>query len=54
VETDDGEWRLLSALPWRFVEGTVPRVGAAPSLGQHNQYVFEQSRRVGMEAQVIY
>ena len=61
VEADDGELRLLPTLPWRFVDGTAPRVGAAPSLGQHNHYVFEELLGLSkdeieglVEAQVIY
>ena len=61
VETADGERTLLPTLPWRFVDGAAPRVSAAPSLGQHNQYVFEEllglsrSEIEGLvEEQVIY
>jgi benzylsuccinate CoA-transferase BbsF subunit len=61
VDTDDGERRLLPTLPWRFVDGGAPRVSAAPSLGQHNGYVFEELLGLSkgeieglVEARVIY
>ena len=42
VTTGDGETRLLPGIGWRFAEGPPARLGAAPSLGQHNEYVYQE------------
>ena len=61
VRTSDGELRDLPGLPWRFADGTEPRVTAAPELGRHNAYVYhdllglsEEDIRYKTERQVIY
>lgn len=61
VTTSDGKQRDLPVLPWRFEDGTDPRVTAAPELGQHNQYVFQELLGLSepeiarlVEQQIIY
>ena len=40
VTTGDGGTRLLPGIGWRFAGGPGARLTAAPSLGQHNEYVY--------------
>ena len=42
LQTSDGEVRDLPGLPWRFEGGSEPVVTAAPVLGQHNSYVYQE------------
>ena len=42
LQTSDGGLRDLPGLPWRFDCGPGPRIEAAPTLGQHNEYVFKE------------
>ena len=42
VTTGDGETRLLPGIGWRFADGPPARLTAAPSLGQHNEYVYRR------------
>ena len=40
VTTNDGETRLLPGIGWRLAGGPAARLTAAPTLGQHNGYVY--------------
>lgn len=42
VVTGDGEARLLPGIGWRFADGPPAKLTAAPSLGQHNEYVYKE------------
>ncbi len=42
LRTSDGELRDLPGLPWRFEGQSEPHLTAAPVLGQHNEYVYQQ------------
>ena len=42
VTTGDGETRLLPGIGWRFADGPLARLTAAPALGQHNDYVYRE------------
>ena len=57
----DGVERMMPVLPWRFVSGPEPPLEAAPLMGEHNSYIFEEilgisSEEVSklIETQVIY
>jgi crotonobetainyl-CoA:carnitine CoA-transferase CaiB-like acyl-CoA transferase len=61
IQTHDGESRVLPGLPWRFADLTAPPVAAAPVLGQHNTYVYQELLGLSeaeiarlVEAQIIY
>jgi crotonobetainyl-CoA:carnitine CoA-transferase CaiB-like acyl-CoA transferase len=41
VQMGDGKSMDLPVLPWRFEGAPEPYVMAAPTLGQHNDYVFK-------------
>jgi crotonobetainyl-CoA:carnitine CoA-transferase CaiB-like acyl-CoA transferase len=42
IQTHDGEIRVLPGLPWRFAGLAAPSITAAPVLGQHNTYVYQE------------
>jgi crotonobetainyl-CoA:carnitine CoA-transferase CaiB-like acyl-CoA transferase len=42
LQTSDGETRELPGLPWRFEGLAAPPITAAPVLGQHNAYVYQE------------
>jgi benzylsuccinate CoA-transferase BbsF subunit len=42
LQTSDGETRDLPGLPWRFSGIEEPHITAAPLLGQHNTYVYQE------------
>ncbi|MCH7737976.1 MAG: CoA transferase, partial [Chloroflexi bacterium] len=57
----DGELRDLPGLPWRFDGEQEPRLTAAPVLGQHNAYVYQELLGLSVlevdrlvEEQIIY
>jgi benzylsuccinate CoA-transferase BbsF subunit len=61
IQTHDGESRVLPGLPWRFADLAAPPVAAAPVLGQHNTYVYQELLGLSeaeiarlVEAQIIY
>jgi crotonobetainyl-CoA:carnitine CoA-transferase CaiB-like acyl-CoA transferase len=61
LQTSDGETRDLPGLPWRFVGLEAPHITAAPTLGQHNAYVYQELLGLSKtevdrlaEAQIIY
>jgi benzylsuccinate CoA-transferase BbsF subunit len=61
LQTSDGETRELPGLPWRFAGLEAPRIIAAPVLGQHNAYVYQELLGLSaaevarlVEQQVIY
>jgi benzylsuccinate CoA-transferase BbsF subunit len=61
LQTSDGETRELPGLPWRFVDLEPLHITAAPVLGQHNTYVYQELLGLSetemarlVEAQVIY
>ena len=61
LQTSDGETRQLPGLPWRFAGLEPPHITAAPTLGQHNAYVYHELLGLSeteiarlIEEQVIY
>ena len=61
LRTSDGELRDLPGLPWRFDGEPGPYLTAAPVLGQHNEYVYQELLGLSgpevdrmVEAQIIY
>jgi benzylsuccinate CoA-transferase BbsF subunit len=42
LRTSDGQLRELPGIPWRFEDGHEPQLAAAPELGQHNGYVYQE------------
>ena len=42
MQTGDGELRDMPGLPWRFEDGQEPYLATAPTLGQHNEYVYRE------------
>jgi len=42
IQTHDGESRALPGLPWRYTDLAMPPITAAPVLGQHNTYVYQE------------
>ncbi len=42
LQTSDGETRALPGLPWRFAGLEAPPITAAPVLGQHNVYLYQE------------
>ena len=61
LQTSDGELRDMPGLPWRFDSEQKPLLTAAPVLGQHNAYVYQELLGMSehevnrlVEEQVIY
>ncbi len=61
LQTSDGEMRDLPGLPWRFADLEALHITAAPFLGQHNAYVYQELLGLSeaevarlVEAQIIY
>ncbi len=61
LQTSDGELRDMPGLPWRFDSEPKPLLTAAPVLGQHNAYVYQELLGMSepevnrlVEEQVIY
>ncbi len=61
LQTSDGESRDMPGLPWRFDSEQKPLLTAAPVLGQHNAYVYQELLGMSehevnrlVEEQVIY
>ena len=61
LQTSDGELRDLPGLPWRFDGEQKPLLTAAPVLGQHNVYVYQELLGLSeheanrlVEEQIIY
>ena len=61
IQTHDGENRVLPGLPWRFADVPAPPITAAPVLGQHNTYVYQELLGLSetevarlVEEQIIY
>ncbi|MFB3097212.1 MAG: CaiB/BaiF CoA transferase family protein [Dehalococcoidia bacterium] len=61
LQTNDGELRDMPGLPWRFDSEQKPLLTAAPILGQHNAYVYQELLGMSehevnrlVEEQVIY
>ena len=61
LQTSDGELRDLPGLPWRFDGEQKPLLTAAPVLGQHNAYVYQELLGLSeheanrlVEEQIIY
>lgn len=61
LQTSDGAFRDLPGIGWRFDGGPEPHFTAAPILGQHNEYVYQELLGLSaaditrlIEAQVIY
>jgi len=61
LRTSDGELRDLPGLPWRFDGEPGPYLTAAPVLGQHNEYVYQELLGLSgpevdrmVEEQIIY
>ena len=42
LQTSDGELRDMPGIPWRFDCEQKPLLTAAPVLGQHNAYVYQE------------
>ena len=61
LRTSDGELRDLPGLPWWFDGEPGPDLTAAPVLGQHNEYVYQELLGLSgpevdrmVEEQIIY
>ncbi len=42
LQTSDGQWRELPTVPWKFDDSRQFHWSAAPELGQHNHYVYQE------------